>query len=50
MFKSQHLDYRPGHLCGCVLSGCGRDVWASERDANGYSVACSSNEREKSLE
>ncbi|EPX4165252.1 hypothetical protein ACWREX_004386 [Salmonella enterica] len=46
----QHLDYRPGHLSACLLSGCGRDDWPSELDANGYSVACSSYEREKSLD
>ncbi|MGE1808698.1 hypothetical protein ACMFHC_27510 (plasmid) [Klebsiella pneumoniae] len=28
----------------------GRDDWPSELDANGYSVACSSYEREKSLD
>ena len=40
----------PGHLSACLLSGCGRDDWPSELDANGYSVACSSYEREKSLD
>ncbi|EDT6879199.1 antirestriction protein [Salmonella enterica subsp. enterica] len=43
----QHLDYRPGYLSACLLSGCGRDDWPSELDENGYSVACSCYEHEK---
>ncbi len=39
-----------GTVSACLLSGCGRDDWPSELDANGYSVACSSYEREKSLD